>query len=258
MEIDPVLDSAVERIEKGESQDLSIYGDLAPVYHFLYGNEYDYEGQADLVEDAAPDHVERICDGGCGSGGLTDILAERYPEAEVLGVDLNSEMLEVARDVTENLQNMDFRSADLLEVEGEFDIYTIFGTTSHFPPEELQELFNRIHENLIENGVLVFDYKSPESKKHEDGHLSEWSRESENYVIESPAVTIYQDGQPHYVFSFNFREKETGEDHYTGQIMQIDLYTPEDLAEMLEEAGFSEIEVEEEVLDQSGVVKAWK
>ena len=44
-----------------------------------------------------PDHVERILDLGCGPGDLTRGLAERYPDASVLGLDLSAAMLAQAR-----------------------------------------------------------------------------------------------------------------------------------------------------------------
>ncbi|MEQ5821024.1 methyltransferase domain-containing protein [Halomonas sp. SCS19] len=44
-----------------------------------------------------PDHAERILDLGCGPGDLTRGLAERYPDASVLGLDLSAAMLAQAR-----------------------------------------------------------------------------------------------------------------------------------------------------------------
>lgn len=44
-----------------------------------------------------PDHAERILDLGCGPGDLTRRVAERYPDASVLGLDLSAAMLAQAR-----------------------------------------------------------------------------------------------------------------------------------------------------------------
>jgi len=44
-----------------------------------------------------PDHAERILDLGCGPGDLTRGLAQRYPDASVLGLDLSAAMLAQAR-----------------------------------------------------------------------------------------------------------------------------------------------------------------
>ena len=44
-----------------------------------------------------PDHAERILDLGCGPGDLTRGVAQRYPDASVLGLDLSAAMLAQAR-----------------------------------------------------------------------------------------------------------------------------------------------------------------
>ena len=48
---------------------------------------------------AAVDHLEpaTIVDLGCGSGGLTATLLERWPAARIIGVDTSEEMIEHAR-----------------------------------------------------------------------------------------------------------------------------------------------------------------
>ncbi|MDQ0417292.1 malonyl-CoA O-methyltransferase [Croceifilum oryzae] len=42
--------------------------------------------------------VERICEIGCGTGYLTDLLTARYPHAEIVAIDLAPRMMEVAKE----------------------------------------------------------------------------------------------------------------------------------------------------------------
>src|SRR5262245_27967011 len=51
----------------------------------------------DLVTRVGAEHPERVVDLGCGPGNLTALLAERWPEAEVVGLDSSPEMVEAAR-----------------------------------------------------------------------------------------------------------------------------------------------------------------
>ena len=246
----------IKRIENGESKDLKVYQDLGVIYHFLYGNTYDYEGQADIVEGNTPEDVSKIIDGGCGTGGLTKILGERFPESKVLGIDLNGSMLDIGRQiVTEG--NVEFKEKDILELNEEAEVFTLFGTTPHLDKNQLCGLFEKINTILPNNGVFVFDYKSPDVKKHEDGHCSIWSRETNNYKVKNPITTVYKDGEPFYVFSFEFTEKETGKEFYSGDIMGINLYRQEELEEMLKDSGFSNIKLRDEG-DQSGIFIARK
>jgi trans-aconitate 2-methyltransferase len=52
---------------------------------------------ADLVGQVRADEPARVVDLGCGPGQLTASLADRWPEATVLGIDSSSEMIERAR-----------------------------------------------------------------------------------------------------------------------------------------------------------------
>lgn len=47
----------------------------------------------DLLSRIAIDDPQRICDLGCGTGSITRILAERWPDADIIGVDDSTEML---------------------------------------------------------------------------------------------------------------------------------------------------------------------
>lgn len=258
MGVDDEIRDAVDRIEKGESRELKIYGDMARLYHFLFGTEYDYSGQADAATEKAPEKVRKIVDGGCGTGGLTVLLAERYPDAEVLGIDLNSTMLEVARDENSS-ENLKYREEDLLNFKGSADIYTVFGTVNHFDEDEVKGLFRKIFDSLNLGGVVAFDFKSPESEKHQDGYINYWSTETDDFKVENPVMTVYDDGQAYYSFSFCFTEKETGKEFYTGELMEIELYTKEDILNMLTDVGFKQENIEfREEGDQSGIFVARK
>lgn len=51
----------------------------------------------DLVSRIRVDHVRTAIDLGCGTGTSTAVLAERWPEAQITGLDSSTEMLERAR-----------------------------------------------------------------------------------------------------------------------------------------------------------------
>ena len=52
----------------------------------------------DLLAQVPLDHAERVIDLGCGPGNSTELLIERFPEAEVIGLDSSSDMLRQARE----------------------------------------------------------------------------------------------------------------------------------------------------------------
>jgi len=58
----------------------------------------------DLLDRIAVSAPQRIVDLGCGTGGVTRILAERWPGAEVTGIDASPEMLADARATPSRIQ----------------------------------------------------------------------------------------------------------------------------------------------------------
>ncbi len=79
----------------------------------------------------------RLLDVGCGSGEITRIIAGRYPNAEVVGVDPSRHMLRYAyADQRERpLRNLTFQEAgaEALPFEdGSFDGVIVFGALKHF------------------------------------------------------------------------------------------------------------------------------
>lgn len=73
---------------------------------------------AALIAELDLEGVERALDVGCGPGGLTLNLARSLPQGEVIGVDLNKEVLEIARTKAnkEVITNVSFRQEDALSL----------------------------------------------------------------------------------------------------------------------------------------------
>jgi trans-aconitate 2-methyltransferase len=67
----------------------------------------------DLLARVAADAPRRVVDLGCGAGSLTRILAERFPEAEVTGLDGSEEMLAKARADAKSGEAINWRRWDI-------------------------------------------------------------------------------------------------------------------------------------------------
>lgn len=81
-----------------------------------------------------PQHVTAALDVGCGTGTLTRRLAERAGRA--LGIDFSPGMIRLARERSIGLANLEFREADLLEIElppESFDVIASVATLHHVP-----------------------------------------------------------------------------------------------------------------------------
>jgi trans-aconitate 2-methyltransferase len=70
----------------------------------------DLMGRLDAASGARPGHA--IYDLGCGAGNISRILAERFPQAQVIGIDSSEEMLAKARSQTTD-KRVTFAKGDL-------------------------------------------------------------------------------------------------------------------------------------------------
>ena len=104
-----------------------------------------------------------VVDLGCGTGKLTEILADRG--FDVMGIDLSEEMLGIALTRRDKLHH---RTLYLCQDMREFEL---FGTAGTFvsvgdsvnyllEDEDMDKLFRRVNTFLYPGGIFVFDFKT--------------------------------------------------------------------------------------------------
>lgn len=83
-----------------------------PVQYLKYSNER-LRPALDLMTRIAHATPRSIVDLGCGAGNVTRILAERWPDADVIGVDNSEAMLAKAREAVPAAVGIEWHAADL-------------------------------------------------------------------------------------------------------------------------------------------------
>lgn len=89
---------------------------------------------------------DRVLDIACGTGIITGVLFE-MSEAGVVGIDLSSEMIKVAKDKYKDNKAISFINEDFLNCSfnSKFDCAVIFNAYPHFTePEKLAEKLSKI------------------------------------------------------------------------------------------------------------------
>jgi trans-aconitate 2-methyltransferase len=96
--------------------------------------------------------VRRVVDLGCGPGNSTEVLAERFPGAEVSGLDSSADMIEAAR---KRLPGLRFQLGSILEWEdqGPFDVILSNAALQWVPGHET--LMPRLAGKLAQGGSLA-------------------------------------------------------------------------------------------------------
>ncbi|AJC23549.2 trans-aconitate 2-methyltransferase [Pandoraea pulmonicola] len=99
----------------------------------------------------------RVADIGCGPGNSTEVLAERYAQAEVLGLDSSQDMIDAAR---ARLPRFRFEVADIASWQdgpegrnGPFDVILANAVMQWLPDHET--LYPRLVERLAPGGSLA-------------------------------------------------------------------------------------------------------
>jgi 2-polyprenyl-3-methyl-5-hydroxy-6-metoxy-1,4-benzoquinol methylase len=105
----------------------------------------------------------RVLDFGCGSGSSTMVLARNFPQAEIMGVDLLADSLEIAQMRAKHYEteNVSFRlspSAGTLPADiGTFDNVVLSAVFEHLLPQERPAVMEQIWGLLRPGGVLFLD-----------------------------------------------------------------------------------------------------
>ncbi|WP_102125391.1 methyltransferase domain-containing protein [Deinococcus planocerae] len=92
-----------------------------------------------------------VVDLGCGTGEHTQTLAERFPDAQVLGLDSSAEML--AKADPGGFPGLRFERGDILDLEGSFDLMFSNAALQWLPDHPA--LLARLWERLRPGGVLA-------------------------------------------------------------------------------------------------------
>ena len=106
---------------------------------------------------------KRVLDFGCGSGASTLVLSRLLPDCEIVGIELEPRLLQVARMRAEHFGRASLRflqspSGDSLPPElGEFDFIMFNAVFEHLLPDERPRLLPLVWERLRPGGVMFLN-----------------------------------------------------------------------------------------------------
>jgi trans-aconitate 2-methyltransferase len=122
-----------------------------PTQYLLYANER-LRPALDLLTQVPLDAPARVVDLGCGPGNVTPILCQRFPQAEIVGVDGSAAMLEKARATVPQCR---FELADFFQWQPQEPLDLIYSNAALQWVDRHQTLFPRLLSFLTPAGVLA-------------------------------------------------------------------------------------------------------
>lgn len=154
---------------------MSAYGPLARWYDG-FTRDVPYDELAEFYEKLLNREGKEsltLLDLCCGTGSVTLRLARRGHE--LIGCDRSPEMLAVAAEKAES-ESLAVKPIFLCQAAEELDLYgTVNGAcccldgVNYLPPENLGEVFRRLHLFIEPGGTFAFDIHSPEHLRELDG-----------------------------------------------------------------------------------------
>ncbi len=158
---------------KGDALGMSAHGDMNDViaYYdahlrgklegFVEGNPR-VERAWTRVEQNAPVSPRRILELGCGIGDICWRMARRWPETEVVGVDISPKSLEVARKLFQS-SSVSFVEGPLVRgtVTGTFDLIVLMDVYEHIAPTERSSLHQTLVALQSEVCRIVLSFPTP-------------------------------------------------------------------------------------------------
>lgn len=148
------------------------YKEMAKYYDLFYSSK-SYEREVSFLESLIKDR-KTILDVGCGTGIHIDLLSKKGYLVD--GVDLNKEMLDIAR----KRVNSNLFIGNLLDydIDKKYDaIISMFAVFNHLKSyDELEQGIIHSYNHLNKNGILIIDLHNGRSSGKKEGFYKDYKR----------------------------------------------------------------------------------
>lgn len=214
-----------------------------PEYFDAHNIGPDTEAKNALIERLLKEqNVKSVLDMTCGTGSQVFYLHERG--YEVVGSDFSPALIEQARKKAKSQgQDIRFLNGDMRDLRvGQFDaVITIFNAIGHVTKLGFSKTLQNIHENLKEGGIYVFDIFNLDAIT--DQVIDDFDVDIENVVGDVKIHHIQHsefDRENRFLISHDYNTflKEGHEPEIHTNTFSLQIYTAEELREMLIQTGF--------------------
>jgi len=237
------------------------YTNFSNVYD-LFMDNIPYEGWADKIEHILKENgisEGLVLDLGCGTGTMTELLAKRG--YDMIGVDASEDMLAEAREKMEDNLDILYLCQDIREFELYGTVKAVISTCDTLnyllENEDLLDVFRLVNNYLEMDGIFFFDINAPEkySELLSDNVFAE-NREDASFIWEN--TYDEESAVNEFALTLFLENKENGLYEKSEEFHYQRAYSREEIAKLLDEAGFEIVQKSEEDMRMYYTVKVIK
>ncbi len=213
-----------------------LYKNLTKYYDKIYSKK-DYRRECKFIEGVIQQHQisgNVLLDVACGTGGHVQLLKNKF---KVMGVDINKEMIDIARN---KVPDVKFIEGDMknLNINKRFDVITcLFSAMSYnLSLSEFKTTLQNFYSHLKEGGVVIFDLGINKNNWVE-GMISVDTIVEKNLKLARICQSHLEDNI--FQANFVFLIKEKGKVDFDIDCHDIGVFEVEQISEIMKNAGFS-------------------
>jgi len=125
---------------------------------------------------------KKILELGSGTGNLTELVLEKFPNAEITVVDISEKILDECKSRFRSSTSIKYCQSDFKEIDFEresFDLVISSIAIHHIKDEDKQILFGKIYSCLKQNGIFTYlDQCMGETKEIYQKNIEKWKIEA--------------------------------------------------------------------------------
>lgn len=214
---------------------MSSYTEFATIYDRLMVT-IPYDEYVTMIERASQTSLAslHILDLGCGTGTLTEKLATQG--AQVTGIDLSEQMIEIAKNKKGAQAHYEVCAMQDFQLEEKYDLIVCAIDALNYLTtwEEVVTTFERVYAHLKEDGTFIFDVHSLEKMAilyeespftYDDGEVAYiWETEEDeepNAIISHLAFFVEQEEGIYRRFDETHRQQTYPYEHYAHALQNI-------------------------------------
>lgn len=164
-----------------------------------------------------------VLDLGCGTGTISLLIKNQFPNSKVTGLDFSEKMLKTAEEKLRGYENVGFVLADYTDYRfsHSYDVIVSSLTLHHLEYEQKEKLYPRLHDSLKEKGMFITaDLVDASTEDAREVNMFKWEKHMEKTLDEEEIQEVF--------------ERHEDDDRPMRLVDELDL---------LKEAGFQRIDV---------------